>query len=105
MAKTLFFLEALALALLGIALPIIAADAASAFVIPLAASALMPLACAAAVWPPKIVLAALRAAFSPRPPSPSEAGRLSRVLASLAGFSRAAAALGLCLSLAAVARR
>jgi DNA-binding CsgD family transcriptional regulator len=109
MAKTLFFLEALALALVSFAFPSIAADAASAFIFPFAISIVMPLACAAAVWPPSSVFFALRAAFSTKAPGPAAVSSAAaregaRILESLAGFSRAASALGFLFAFVAICR-
>jgi DNA-binding CsgD family transcriptional regulator len=104
MAKTLFFIEALALALLAFALPIIASEATAAFIFPFAISIVLPLACATAVWPPSSVLFALRAAFFAKAPGPVAAREGALVLESMAGFSRAASALGLLFAITAICR-
>lgn len=104
MAKTLFFIEAFLFAALAVAFPIIASEAAVAFILPAAISLLLPLACAMAVWPPRSVLCALDSAFSSRGPGP-EAAESSRILEELGAFSRAAAALGFLLAITAACRR
>jgi len=93
-AKTLFFIEALIFAALTLAFPIIASEAAPAFIIPVAISLLLPLAGALAVWPPRSVFRALSSAFSAGGPGP-EAADSARILDELGSLSRAAAALGL----------
>ena len=103
MARTLFFVEAFLFAALAIAFPIIASEAAEAFIMPAAISIVLPLSCAMAVWPPRQVVRALSSAFSSRRPGP-EAGESSRILEELGSFSRAAAVLGLLFSLSAACR-
>jgi DNA-binding CsgD family transcriptional regulator len=104
MAKTLFFIEAAALAALALLFPIIASEAAAAFILPLAASLILPLACSTAIWPPRAVASALSAAFSPQPPG--RAGPESAlILESLGSFSRSASVLGMLLSLIAILHR
>jgi DNA-binding CsgD family transcriptional regulator len=103
MAKTLFFIEAAALALLAVIFPLMTTEAAKAFVLPVMISLAMPLAGAAAVWPPRSVLRALRAAFSTRGPGPGAADSV-QVLGAMGDFSRAAAVLGLIFAIAAAAR-
>lgn len=99
MARTLFFVEAFALALLAVIFPLIGSEAsAAAFVLPLAVSLALPLACALAVWPAGAVLEALRAAFGTA--GSRDAPRSARILGSLAANSRVASALGVLLSLA-----
>jgi DNA-binding CsgD family transcriptional regulator len=102
MARTLFFIEAVAFAALAIVFPIIASDAAAAFILPVALSLILPLSCVMAVWPPRAVCRALRAAFTPRKPEREEAETYSRILESIGYFSRPAAALGLLFAVAAV---
>ncbi len=103
MAKTLFFIEALVFAALALAFPLIASEAAAAFIAPAGLSLLLPLACAMAVRPPRLVLGALGSAFSARKPGP-EAAERARTLEELGAFSRAAAVLGVLLSLASIGR-
>jgi DNA-binding CsgD family transcriptional regulator len=104
MAKTLFFIEALALAAIALLFPLVAAEAATAFVLPLAASLLLPLACVVAIWPLRAVLRALRLAFSPPRAGLATAGSAA-ILEALGSFSRAAAVLGLILALASICAR
>lgn len=94
MAKTLFFIEALALAALSLLFPMIASQTAAAFIAPLGASLLLPLLCALAIWPARSVYRALRGVFA-SPLAPSEAEESARILESLASFSRVAAVLGI----------
>jgi DNA-binding CsgD family transcriptional regulator len=94
MARTLFFIEAALFAALAIAFPLIASDAAAAFIIPVAVSLIVLLSCAIAVWLPRAVCDALRAGFSPQRPEAETAQRASRILESIGSFSRPAAALG-----------
>ena len=103
MAKTLFFIEAFLFAALAIVFPIIASEAAAAFIMPAAISLVLPFACAIAVWPPRSVYSAVRSAFSSRGPG-SEAAEFARILEELGSFSRAAAALGFLFSVAAACR-
>jgi DNA-binding CsgD family transcriptional regulator len=103
MAKTLFFIEALALALLAIVFPLIAEELATAFILPLVISLVLPLAGAAAIWPLKSLLYSLRAAFSPRRIG-TEAEDFVRILHSLGAFSRAAAVLGFLTAFTAIGR-
>jgi hypothetical protein len=103
MAKTLFFIEAFLFAALAVAFPIIASEAAAAFIIPAAISLVLPFACAIAVWPPRSVLRAVRSAFSSRG-SGSKAVEFARILEGLGSFSRAAAALGFLFSITAACR-
>jgi DNA-binding CsgD family transcriptional regulator len=105
MAKTLFFIEALALALVAVAFPIMEADAADAFLLPLAISLALPLSCALAVWPAGRISFALRAAFSERAPAPAPAGEAARILEFLAGAARVSAPLGILLAAAATFAR
>jgi hypothetical protein len=94
MARTLFFIEAALFAALAIAFPLIASDAAAAFIIPVAVSLIVLLSCAIAVWLPRAVCDALRAGFSPQRPEAETAQRASRILESIGSFSRPAATLG-----------
>ena len=103
MARTLFFVEAFLFAALVIALPIMASEAAAAFIMPAAISIVLPLACAMAVWPPRRVARALSSAFSSRDPG-SEASESARILEGLGAFSRAAAALGLLFAVTAICK-
>lgn len=102
MARTLFFIEAMLFAALAIVFPLIASDAAAAFIMPVALSLIVPLSCVVAVWPTRAVCRALHAAFSPEKPEREEAEEYSRILESIGSFSRPAAALGALFALAAV---
>jgi DNA-binding CsgD family transcriptional regulator len=104
MAKTLFFIEALAFALVSIVFPSIATEASRAFILPVVISLVLPLAGATAIWPPRAVLEALRAAFSANKPD-AGTGDSVRILDSLVGFSRAAAVLGFLFAIVAVGNR
>ncbi len=101
MAKTLFFIEAFLFAALALIFPLIASEAALAFILPAALSLILPLACTMAVWPPRSVLAAIGSAFSPRAPGVS-AAEGARILGELGSLSRAAAALGFFVALTAI---
>jgi DNA-binding CsgD family transcriptional regulator len=103
MAKTLFFIEASVFAALALVFPLIASEAAAAFIMPAALSLVLPLACAMAVWPPLTALRALGSAFSAKDPGP-EAAEQVRILAELGALSRAAAALGLLFAIVAICR-
>jgi DNA-binding CsgD family transcriptional regulator len=103
MARTLFFVEAFLFAALLLVFPIIASEAAAAFIMPAALSLLLPLACAMAVWPPRSVLRALGSAFSARGLGP-EAAECARILEELGALSRGAAVIGLLFALAAICR-
>jgi len=104
MARTLFFLEALALAALSLLLPIIASEVAAAFVVPFALSVLLPMACVLSVWPTRAVRHALLLAFSAKGRD-SDSGEAELVLESLGSFSKPVSVMGLLLALAiAVAR-
>jgi DNA-binding CsgD family transcriptional regulator len=105
MAKTLFFIEALAFALMAAALPIFAAEASAAFIIPAAISIALPLSCALAVWPAGDVAFALRAAFSGKAPGATAARGAARTLDFLADIARLSAPLGMLLAAAAVLAR
>ena len=83
MAKTLLFVEALALAALSLIFPLVASEAAAAFVIPVAVSLILPLACTAAIWPLSRIARSLSLAFSRTEPGREDealaAGRRARV--------------------------
>ena len=101
MAKTLFFIEAIAFALLSIVFPLIATEATKAFELPVFLSLVLPLAGATAIWPPRSVIAALRAVLSTRRPE-AGAGDSVLILEALVGLSRAAAVLGFLFAVVAV---
>jgi DNA-binding CsgD family transcriptional regulator len=109
-AKTLFFVEAAILAALSLVFPLIAREASAAFVVPLAASLLIPAACILAAWPLRSVYRALRGAFAGAMPARAgDDGRdaaleSARILDDLGGFSRTATALGLILAFASILR-
>src|SRR5690349_320855 len=104
MAKTLFFIEAAALAVLALLFPIIESEVAAAFILPLAASLALPLACATAAWPPRAVVSALRPALSSQPHADQHT-ESAQIIEALGAFSRSAAALGALLSLIAILHR
>ena len=104
MARTLFFLEALALAALSLLLPIIASEVAGAFVIPFALSLLLPLACVLSVWPARAVRGALFLVFSARG-GDTETREAALILESLGSFSRPVSVIGIILALAVAATR
>jgi DNA-binding CsgD family transcriptional regulator len=103
-AKTLFFVEAFLFAALAVAFPLIASEAALAFLLPAAISLILPLSCAMAIWPASSVFRALGSAFSTKM-SGTEARLSARILEELIAFSRAAAALGILLAIVAVCER
>ena len=103
MARTLFFVEAMALAALSLLLPIIASRAAVAFIVPFALSLVLPLACVFSAWPAKAVRSALLL-FS-EAEAEGELRETAAILEALGSFSRAAAVLGFLISLATGASR
>lgn len=103
MAKTLFFVEAFLFAALAVAFPLIASEAALAFLLPAAISLILPLSCAMAIWPAPSVFRALASAFSTKRPG-TEARLSARILEELIAFSRAAAALGFLFAITAACR-
>ncbi len=104
MARTLFFLEALALAALSLLLPIIESQAAAAFIVPFALSVLLPLACVLSVWPTRAVREALLIVFSAKGHD-AGSGEAALVLESLGTFSRPVSVMGILLALAVAAAR
>ena len=104
MARTLFFLEALALAALSLLLPIIASRAAVAFIVPFALSLVLPLACVFSAWPAKEVRSALLLLFS-EAEAEGELRETAAILGALGSFSRAASVLGFLISLSIGASR
>jgi hypothetical protein len=104
MARTLLFLEALALAALSLVLPLMASRAAEAFILPFALSLILPLACVLSVWPAKAVHAALLLLFSAGE-GEGASKESAAILEALGAFSRAAAASGFLISLAIAASR
>jgi DNA-binding CsgD family transcriptional regulator len=102
-AKTLFFVEAFLFAALAVAFPLIASEAALAFILPAAISLILPLACAMAIRPASSVFRALAAAFSSKEPGADAAG-CALILEELIPFSRAAAALGFLFAITAACR-
>jgi DNA-binding CsgD family transcriptional regulator len=104
MAKTLFFIEALAFTALSVIFPMIASETAAAFFFPFALSLVLPIACVSATWPIRSVVRSVRAAFAPKSPGP-EAESAARILSSLCDFSRLASILGFLFALFAVFAR
>jgi len=105
MAKTLFFIEALALALFAAALPLVGSGPASAFLLPLAASLIVPLCGALAVWPARDLALALGAAFSSARPEANGAEKSARILKFLAGAAGISAFLGILMAAATLSAR
>jgi DNA-binding CsgD family transcriptional regulator len=99
MARTLFFIEALLFAALGLGGALLATDLRAAFLAPFALSLVVPLACALAVWPAGQIAAALRKVFS-APGAMCETGEEVHVLESLAAFCGRAAVAGTSFALA-----
>jgi DNA-binding CsgD family transcriptional regulator len=104
MARTLFFIEALALAALSLLFPILAENLTAAFILPFALSLILPLACVLSVWPAKEVRAAILLLFSPGEKG-SASLETAAILEALGAFSRASAASGFLVSLAIAATR
>jgi DNA-binding CsgD family transcriptional regulator len=104
MAKTLFFLEAAALAALAFLLPVIASEVAAAFLVPFALSLLLPLACVLSIWPAKTVRDALLLVFSTKGRN-IESREAAIVLEALETFSKPVSVVGLILALAVAAAR
>ncbi len=104
MAKTLFFVEAAAFALLAVIFPLMATEAAKAFILPIVISLIIPLAGATASWPTRAVFRALAAAFSSRSLENNDDDSVL-ILESLVAFSRAAAVLGFLFAIVAIGRR
>jgi DNA-binding CsgD family transcriptional regulator len=99
MARTLFYIEALLFAALGLGGALLAADLRAAFLAPFALSLVVPLACALAVWPAGQIAAALRKVFS-APGAMGETGEEVHVLETLAAFCGRAAVAGTSFALA-----
>lgn len=93
MARTLFFLEALGLAALAGIFPLLAADLAWAFLLPLVLALLLPLLASLAVRPAREVWAGLACAFAGRRPAGASA-EAAAVLRDLSAFALRGGILG-----------
>jgi DNA-binding CsgD family transcriptional regulator len=104
MARTLFFIEALAFAALGFSGIFAAADLRAAFIAPFVLSLVVPLACALSVWNLREIRLALARVFA-APGTASGSGESVLVLEALSAFCGRAAVAGLAFSLAAALPR